>query len=201
MSLKDDIDQIKQLWADSTWVMKIIMVLTLFISSSSLASLSDVVFEWKGFIQDGVQFYTSWIMKPILTLLEVIGLKLTLSMANYIVMCSLMIAGYFKAYWTGRDNVTNKLKFSILVTLFVSTVVIGVIGSYTYDEGENFDYSYALFNMFIVLVIVAPVIFFILKCLRQSIKFNFTAYYVTIGVPIMVVLILGAINTGLLYEA
>jgi hypothetical protein len=48
--------------------MRLVLVIGLFLSSTSLASLSDRVFELRGFVLTGVEFYRTWIAGPIVAL-------------------------------------------------------------------------------------------------------------------------------------
>ena len=52
MSLKDDINEAKELWVDSSLTFKIVIVISTFLATSSIANMADVVFEWEGFILD-----------------------------------------------------------------------------------------------------------------------------------------------------
>lgn len=48
MSLAGDIEELKKLWKGASLLMKGAIVLGIILTSSSITSLSDVVFEWKG---------------------------------------------------------------------------------------------------------------------------------------------------------
>ncbi len=64
MGLKADLDEVTQYWDRSPWRVKVFRFVSLFLATSSLASLSEVVFKWKGFILDALVFYRSNFSQP-----------------------------------------------------------------------------------------------------------------------------------------
>lgn len=64
MGLKADVEEVTQYWNRSPWRVKIFLAIALFLSASSLASLSEAVFKWKGFVLDALVFYRQWISNP-----------------------------------------------------------------------------------------------------------------------------------------
>ena len=65
MWLKDDLEQVKQSWKRSPWWIRLWMLMSLFFAISSLASMSEAVADWKGFILDGVKFYQGFVSSPL----------------------------------------------------------------------------------------------------------------------------------------
>jgi hypothetical protein len=64
MGLRSDIEEVTQYWSRSPWRVKLFLLLALFLSTSSLASLSEAVFKWKGFILDALVFYRTHLSHP-----------------------------------------------------------------------------------------------------------------------------------------
>jgi hypothetical protein len=64
MGLKADLDEVRLAWPGYPWRLKIWLVLSAFLASASIASLSETVVKWKGFILDAVMFYQTWIADP-----------------------------------------------------------------------------------------------------------------------------------------
>ncbi len=64
MGLKADVDEVVQYWSGAPWRVRVLLAIALFLSSSSLASLSEAVWKWKGFILDALTFYRSWVVHP-----------------------------------------------------------------------------------------------------------------------------------------
>ena len=50
MGLIGDFKELKQEWKDSSVLKKVLVILVLFLTTGSVTSLSDVVFQWRGFI-------------------------------------------------------------------------------------------------------------------------------------------------------
>lgn len=52
-------------WPKWPWRLKIFLVLSLFLASGSVASLSETIIKWKGFILDAVLFYKTYYNDPL----------------------------------------------------------------------------------------------------------------------------------------
>ena len=65
MGLKGDITEVSHVWHRAPWRVRVALVLSLFLASTSLASLSETVAKWKGFILTGVVFYQQHFRHPI----------------------------------------------------------------------------------------------------------------------------------------
>lgn len=76
MWLRDEIDQLKKNWRDSTVFGRLLMGLSLYFTLSALASLSETVAGWKGFVLDAIVFYREWISAPILSIAKLCGLNI-----------------------------------------------------------------------------------------------------------------------------
>lgn len=64
MGLMADVEEVTQHWNRSPWRVKIFLAIVVFLSTSSLVSLSETVFKWKGFVLDALAFYRQWISNP-----------------------------------------------------------------------------------------------------------------------------------------
>jgi hypothetical protein len=64
MGLKGDFDEIAKVWSAAPWRVKVYLVLSAGLASSSVASLSEAIFKWKGFFLDALLFYRAWITTP-----------------------------------------------------------------------------------------------------------------------------------------
>jgi hypothetical protein len=70
MGLKGDFSEVEAIWSRSPWRVKAFLGISLFLASGSIASLSDTVFRWKGFVLDAVTFYRTYISGQLLGLLH-----------------------------------------------------------------------------------------------------------------------------------
>lgn len=65
MGLKADVEEVALHWRRAPWRVKVFLVLALFLSTTSLASLAETVFRWKGFVLDALGFYRHHISEPV----------------------------------------------------------------------------------------------------------------------------------------
>lgn len=65
MGLKADIDEVTAIWHRAAWRVRAFLALSFFLSTSSIASLSEAVFKWKGFALDALTFHRSYIARPL----------------------------------------------------------------------------------------------------------------------------------------
>ncbi len=70
MGLKGDLHEVATVWKRSSWRIKTGLVFSLFLASGSIASLSDTVFRWKGFVRDALSFYQAYVSDQLLYVLQ-----------------------------------------------------------------------------------------------------------------------------------
>lgn len=63
--MRDVFEELFGAWKSQSALAKAITFLMTFLAFSSLASLADVIADWKGFILTGIEFYRSVVTKPI----------------------------------------------------------------------------------------------------------------------------------------
>lgn len=68
--LKKECEQLKLAWVKLSLPAKVLSGISLFLSASSITSLSKAIIEWKGFIKDAVDFYQQFISVPLSHLLN-----------------------------------------------------------------------------------------------------------------------------------
>ena len=92
----DTKDEIIKYWKKSPFLAKVIWVVSVILASSSIASLSETVFAWKGFILDGVEFYRE-LLEPLKILLSsVFQADVTGEQADLIVCLGIFISAHRK---------------------------------------------------------------------------------------------------------
>lgn len=72
MGLKADMSEVTEAWSSAPWRVRLFLVICLFLSTSAIASLSDTVFKWKGFVLDAVNFYRQLFAAPLVHYLELL---------------------------------------------------------------------------------------------------------------------------------
>jgi hypothetical protein len=77
MGIRSDLDEIRGLWNRGSWLVRGFAILLFVLALGPVASLSDTIFQFRGFIRDGIEFYETWIRDPFReTLYLVFGIKL-----------------------------------------------------------------------------------------------------------------------------
>lgn len=181
MSIASDIEEAKNLWKTSSWFTKIFIVLTVFLSTSSIASLSDIVFEWKGFILDAIKFYRSWIAEPVRSIAQLLGLKGHSSLEiDALIIFSLSQSVTFRTQSVGK----------IYTILFVFVYIFAFIAAGLVSNSSNTP-DYLFIGSIVILYSVLAVF------LYQESTEIFIRGFGPILVAILIVLLLGALNSGL----
>lgn len=75
----------KELWGESSLLFKLVSLISIFLALSSITSLSEEVFKWRGFIKDGIDFYRSSLILPVREYLERFGFLITQDEADFLV--------------------------------------------------------------------------------------------------------------------
>lgn len=70
MGLPGELDEIKKAWKDAPPILKLWLILSAFLSFASIASISQTVFEWKGFLLNAVLFYREHVSEPLAATLQ-----------------------------------------------------------------------------------------------------------------------------------
>ena len=95
MGLKGDIEEVSQVWDVAPWRVRLYLVISVFLATSGVASLSETVFRWKGFILDGVSLYREWIGEPLLSFFSQVVFSnkpITPSFADYAFVVTVVYA-------------------------------------------------------------------------------------------------------------
>lgn len=126
MGLKADLDEVTQYWDRSPWRVKVFLFISLFLATSSLASLSETVFKWKGFILDALVFYRSNFSQPASEFLtRVFVHPLPDSFIDGAVLLGLFHGALIRALFLRRVKPSTRisdvgyLKFSYLAMLYL----------------------------------------------------------------------------------
>lgn len=93
MGLIGDLQEGKHLWKNSSWTSRAVIALSIFIATNPIASLSEPVFRWKGFILDGLEFYREWIRMLVLEIAPAFGLSYTPRQGDFVIVLLLVFTG------------------------------------------------------------------------------------------------------------
>jgi len=180
MGLAGDINEAKKLWNESSPLFRVVIVISTFLAISSIASMSDVIFHWKGFISDGLQFYNSWAIEP----LKKFALKFDHSIyernLNFIIVIGLLNAGLIRVYLNETYRERYLLIFFIIFN-YGNMIKIHIFGTSIVSTWE---------------IIFLPLVLVSLYLFKTPIKIKIL-YFTPIIFSILSTLILAAINSGL----
>ena len=96
MSIVDDIKGVKSLWSGASLPFKGLIVVSTFFAVSSITSLSDVIFEWKGFILDGIEFYRGLIVRPLQEFAAQFGLSYARQAVDFFILFCIVSSGWLR---------------------------------------------------------------------------------------------------------
>jgi hypothetical protein len=184
VALIDDFKSAKFFWKDATLFTRVCIVLSTFITSGSIASLSDVVFAWRGFILDGINVYKAWVILPMQQLANHFGLSIDNFESHFLIFTALFMAAIYRKIWvTSEAGMRIVSGSSMLLTL-------GLLAYLTGNSNESQKNDIVIY-IYLVICLIYP--FF-----RKFSTLEKVAYYLPIGLGVAVTLIAGAVNSGLI---
>jgi len=197
MALKDEIEQWRELWKDGSVGTKAIIVFSLFFTTSSITSLADYVFGWKGFILDGVEFYRTCITAPFSKLGELIGLRWSRPEVDTMIVFALMALGQMRANFTFTSRIGKQAWIVSHSIMFIGlSITLGMIPQ---DRESTKDYvflAHLLTVIFLVGYLFAGVMAY--RHMPPPRRLKLRLLYFGPGVfACAVVLLLGAVNVGI----
>jgi hypothetical protein len=92
MGLKGDFYEVAIIWRQSSWQIRGYLALSAFLATGSIASLSETVFRWKGFVSDAVLFYQTYIAGPLEHLLRLMVVNAPSGLSNLLILTGIYLA-------------------------------------------------------------------------------------------------------------
>jgi hypothetical protein len=186
MGLKSDIEEFKDVWKESNILFKVFILITTFLAFSSITSLADTIFSWKGFIKDGIEFYKLWVHLPLIELMDYFGIDFKEVIVDDIIIFSILI---FSGIRVANINQPDIPKSHKVMLYFIGIIVIykaaTLMNSGSEDElQDNYYYLFVILVIFLVVPIVVKMP-------------NKLLWYTPIFIATIGTLVLGAINAGL----
>lgn len=118
MDIKKDIEEARVNWRQWPWLLKVWVLLSMFFTVSSVASLADAVAQWKGFFLDAVLFYRQWISVPFQSSLAHFDLQYKQKNADFLLICFVVITFHFRAMWINSMSYDENSRRGIRITSF-----------------------------------------------------------------------------------
>ena len=183
MALIDDLKSAGDLWENGTILTRAAIVLSTFLASGAIASLSDTVFAWKGFILDGINVYKTWVVHPMLQLASDFGLSINNFEAHFLILTALFMSAIYRKVW-----VTSEVGMRI-VSGSSMLLALGFLAYLTGNSNEA-QKDETVFYIYFAICLIYPF-------LRKFSSLEKVAYYLPIGLGVAVTLLAGAVNAGL----
>ncbi len=186
MGLKADFDELIDEWGEKSLLSKVILGVSFFVTLSSITSLSDTVFKWKGFILEGITFYRTYISIHFRSFAEFLGLSYDVYFIDFYIINMLVfvipsIRTVFLAY--AFDQVGRRDNLIGFLSIYWTFVLL------YFFNGKYFYWNTALITQMIVYSLAGVAY---LWSRGQLIK-----AFVPSILALTIVLILAAINSGL----
>lgn len=187
MGIKSDFEEFRDLWNKGNLFLRVIAVLSLFIQVGNLASLSDVIFEFRGFIRDGIQLYEEWVRDPLKKLLSsIFEVRVTSLHVNWVVWWGLVCGAQVRSYLV----LPNKAQaVGGVIGAFLAFIITQVF-AFNIIAGIQTPLSPTGITVTVVTLIICT------WYVSTSFK-NKSVFYLSVLLPILIVVILAAINNGI----
>lgn len=142
MGLKGDVHEVSTIWKQSSWRIRIWLALSLFLASGSIASLSDTVFRWKGFINESVTFYQVHISGKLSRLLQIPFASMAQGISDLIILSLLLIGANVRIAFFALPNSTVREVARRTISSYIGSMIALLAGNYY--VGREMDGSAAL---------------------------------------------------------
>ncbi len=218
--MKNIIDEVKRYWNKSPFWAKVVWIISVFFSFSSIASLSDVIFDWKKFILEGIEFYRLIVAHFGRFIEFTFDIKLSPSELDWLVLIGILITiyrRYIAYFWLSppdKEPLSRGWVIGVIVwTIFWWVVKMGVLLAALSDKLNLFVLVFCYFCL--AFIIAYPFFVFPNSKLSKDDRVNqtigaiplkrfyknktrlFIIYYGPLLTSIALLLILAAINSGL----
>lgn len=223
MGLKGDIEEVKSAWSKSPWWVRGWLSLSAYLAVSSIASLAETVVKWKGFIQDSINFYRTWINLPLRHVLRIhFDLNISENVTDIVLIQIVCIVILYIAFKRIIESCRNMLKsmldacespeekdnilklatpfmLSDLFGILLLSMYIGNIFSFVRFHNNKSDMSFGFLLLQVAIVLLTPIIPPLISNIKYrdlSIKHILKQYYTPIILIFLIVGLLAAINKG-----
>jgi hypothetical protein len=185
MGLKGDFDESVRAWQDASPLVRIWLILSVFLASGSIASLSETLVKWRGFLVDALNIYKNYVSEPLYSLVSSrISLDVPRSAIDVIVMYLLLATPHLRA--AAHRGVGSEQWYESL-GMFVGILFVPV---YLFaKKGLGVPYFYAIWCWIIYAWISA-------YWYRKD-RATFVLWLVYLVAPFAVVGLVGAVSTAI----
>lgn len=188
MSIKGDLEDISKLWNSGSWLLRGFAILIFVIGLGSVASLADTIFQFRGFIRDGIEFYETWIRDSFREILYlVVGIKLGALWSSAIIYLMLSTSGIVRDRFVrvGLGAAIGTCVGAVMAVSFSTILLYAFYPELLLAPHMNSKLALVFFVLFI----------FAAYSFSKEVQ-NKTMYWASIFSPFVFVGILGGISNG-----
>lgn len=185
MGILSELEEIKSIWSRSSAPVRTILAVSAFFTVTSVTSLSDAIFHWKGFILNGVTFYREWFSGPIREVALDLGIVLVPEAIDIVIVYAIWFIAIIR-----KNIVGGAKRYAFFLTIYYSLILALLIHAAS-GELEGSGVLSIISCVILVLYFLYPRLY---RSFTPQQKF---AYYFPMMVSVAVILVLGAINAGL----
>lgn len=213
MNLGKEIDEFKLSFRKGNALTKVVMIVGFLLTLSSLTELSSKVIAWKGFILEGLFFYKTIFVGPIIQFSSIIGLTYSeneIHAATVLAMCIIIgmrveavgqQVAYRKISETHGKEVKPNLLYLWIVAIFAPLFIwVG----YGFTSSDTNVFLLILFSFLYPVFLVLPKMimykFFDFEFFERDSFSYFKSYYIYIMALLLIICIFAGINSGLEVE-
>lgn len=188
MGLKADFEEVANVWHKAPWRVKIFLTLSFLLSTSSIASLSETVFKWKGFVLDALTFYRSHIAHPFTAWVQqFLGHPLSSEAIDIIVIFTMFFAGMARVViFRPRSKLSKLVDITIFLVSYISMLYLFMNPAKSSEVSPASSTSVWVFYLAFLLWF-----YLFLKGAERILAISYM-----LG-PVLTVAVLGAVSSGL----
>ena len=191
MGLVDEFDEVKKAWKDAPLLLKAWLVLSALLSSASIASLSQTVFEWKGFLVHAVTFYRETVSQPLATALRLwSGVSLPPSYFEAGAVWTVCGTALMRSFWFDARESRKREDY---VWAIVVTIIFAAGMTYQTIRAARAPADYYV-NWY---VIIGGYVFLVALALFRRTRAYETLWFLYLILPPAIVGVIAAISEGL----
>lgn len=209
LNIENDWSNIKSVFRDAGVLTKLFLIVTFFLALSAIASLADTIFAWKGFILEAINFYRGYFVEPLRSLSLNFGLHFSENEIHAATFLSISVATSMRILSLGQVVAFNEINEKYSSSVTPNLAPFWAIG-FAFSVGIWFWYGLTeqivrLWTVALVFIL-NPAFIAVPKMIMAKFKYEyfekekfnyFLAYYAYVIFVLLIVGILGAVNTGL----
>ncbi|HDY8072294.1 TPA: hypothetical protein RQK93_004596 [Vibrio vulnificus] len=210
LNIRESFIEAVELYKKAGSLNRIFIMISFFLSVSSIASLSESIFKWKGFILDAVDFYQHCIAEIIINYAGSVGLSYTQNQVHSAVILSIAVSLGMKMFILDQLKFAEVMrdKYNFEVTPKINFFRIQAV-AYSVFVWLSFGLSedHVTLTSSIILLMSYPIFLSLIHWILVHFDKNKTlslgnvsyckAYYVYLAAIFFMLGVLGAINSGI----